>query len=188
MAKKMILIVNEDPDIVKTLSPILRARNYAVSEASGGTAGLEKARTDRPDLILLEDKMSDMDGFDVCAKLKAERATKNIPVIMISGNGGHDSVLKAHSSGPERYDLELELGFRCLAEIEGVWYGVSKAWKIARPPVVREPMVGVVGRIAIHGDREREVDLIVRLIGVVPGMEPVTVFPVYIAWAGAGVY
>ena len=103
MPRNRILFVNDDPDFVKALSPILKARNYSVSAASGGEEGLEKARRERPDLILLETKMPDMDGFAVCSRLRADRNTKGIPVIMVSDNGGSESVMKARTSGANDY-------------------------------------------------------------------------------------
>ena len=103
MPRNRILFVNDDSDFVKALSPILKARNYSVSAASGGEEGLEKARRERPDLILLETKMPDMDGFAVCSRLRADRNTKGIPVIMVSDNGGSESVMKARASGANDY-------------------------------------------------------------------------------------
>ena len=103
MTKSRILIVDDDTEIVSTLSSILRARNYIVSTASGGVEGLEKAKTERPDLIFLEVTMPDTDGYDVCAKLRSDRMTRNTPVIMISANGGSESVLKARAVGANDY-------------------------------------------------------------------------------------
>jgi two-component system cell cycle response regulator len=103
MPRNKILFVNDDADFIKALSPILKARNYSVSAASGGEEGLEKARRERPDLILLETKMPDMDGFAVCSRLRADRNTKGIPVIMVSDNGGSESVMKARASGANDY-------------------------------------------------------------------------------------
>ena len=106
MARTRILIVDDEPDIVSTLSSILRARNYLVSTASGGLEGLEKARSERPDLILLEAIMPDINGYDVCMRLKSDRITRNVPVIMISANGGSESVLKARTSGANDYIIK----------------------------------------------------------------------------------
>ena len=103
MSRSSILFVNDDADFIKALSPILRARNYSVSAASGGEEGLQKARSERPDLILLAVKMPDISGFDVWSRLKSDRATKNIPVIMVSDNGGSESVLKARNCGASDY-------------------------------------------------------------------------------------
>jgi len=103
MAKGRILIINDDPDIVKAISPILRARNYIVNTASGGEEGLERARRDSPDLILLETELPDISGYDACTRLKSDRTTRNIPVIMMSANGHSDSVVRARSSGASDY-------------------------------------------------------------------------------------
>ena len=103
MAGSKILIVNDDPGIVNTLSTILKARSYKVSVASSGVDGLEKAKADRPDLVIVDVAISDMNGFEVCAKLKAERSTRSVPVIMISENGGSESVRRAHTAGASDY-------------------------------------------------------------------------------------
>ena len=106
MTKSRILIVNDDPDIVNTLSSILRARNYVVSTAPDGMAGLEKAKTERPDLVFLDTVMPDGDGYSVCAKLRADRATRNIPVIMVSADGESESVLRARAAGANDYIVQ----------------------------------------------------------------------------------
>ena len=103
MAANRILIVHNAQDIVKTLSPMLRARNYAVSDASGGEEGLQRAKNERPDLILLEDTISDMSSYDVCKRLKSDRATRNIPVIIVSASDEGESVRRAHSAGADDY-------------------------------------------------------------------------------------
>ena len=103
MPRNRILFINDDHDFVNALSPILKARNYLVSAASDGEAGIEKAKRERPDLILVETKMPGMDGFAVCSKLRADRNTRSIPVIMVSDNGGSESVKKARTSGANDY-------------------------------------------------------------------------------------
>ena len=103
MTKNRILIVNDDQDIINTLSSILRARNYAVSAVSSGVDGLERAKVERPSLILLDVALPDTDGYNVCSKLRSDRVTKSIPVIMISSNGGSESVMKARTVGADDY-------------------------------------------------------------------------------------
>ena len=103
MPRNKILIVNNEPEITNTLSTILRPRNFLVSVASGGTEGLAKAKDERPDLILLEAALPDINGYEVCVKLRADKTTRDIPVIMISANGGSESVLKARTSGANDY-------------------------------------------------------------------------------------
>ena len=103
MAMSRILIVNNEPEIINTLSSVLRARSYSVSTALSGAEGLEKAKIDRPDLVLLDIDMPDIDGCEVCAKLTSDRATRDTPVIMISENGGSESVLRARTAGASDY-------------------------------------------------------------------------------------
>jgi len=103
MAISKILIVDDEPDIAETMAFMLQARNYSVSVASGGLEGIEKAKTEVPDLILLDIMMPDMDGYDACKKLKANKITGHIPVIMLTAKGENEAVLKAHSIGADDY-------------------------------------------------------------------------------------
>jgi len=103
MAGTKILLVDDEPDIVETVAFMLQTRNYSVSIASGGLEGIEKAKTEDPDLILLDVMMPDMDGLDVCKKLKADVSTKDIPVVMLIGKDENEAVLKAHSAGADDY-------------------------------------------------------------------------------------
>ncbi|MCX8118912.1 MAG: response regulator [Desulfobacterota bacterium] len=83
MAKK-ILIVDDDPDLVEAVSMILEAKNYEVSAAYGGIEGLQKARSESPDLIVLDVMMPDKDGYAVCKELKADPQLRNIPVLLLT--------------------------------------------------------------------------------------------------------
>lgn len=103
MANNRILIVNNEPGIINALSAILRARSYSVIAALSGEEGLEKAKSIRPDLIILDVVMPDISGFEVCAELTSGRSTRGTPVIMMSENGGSESVLKARTAGASDY-------------------------------------------------------------------------------------
>jgi two-component system alkaline phosphatase synthesis response regulator PhoP len=89
MEKKRILIVDDDPDLVETVSMMLEARGYAPLPAYGGIEGLEKARGDRPDLIVLDVMMPDKDGYAVCNELKKDPAFNDIPIILLTAIGDH---------------------------------------------------------------------------------------------------
>ena len=103
MTKSRILLVDDEPDIVETVAFMLRARNYTVSVASGGLEGIGKAKDELPDLILLDIMMPDMDGYDVCRKLRAEDDTKHIPVVMLTARDESEALLKSHSVGADDY-------------------------------------------------------------------------------------
>ena len=79
-----ILLVDDDPDFVEATKIVLESKPYQVITAFDGDEGLEKARKEKPDLILLDIIMPRMDGFKVCESLKKEPELAKIPVIMIT--------------------------------------------------------------------------------------------------------
>jgi len=103
MAKTKILVIDDEVDIVDTVSFMLRSRGYDVITASDGGEGLTKAMVEHPNLILLDIIMPVMDGFEVCFKLKRDKDAKKIPVIMITARGDNEAVVKARSVGADDY-------------------------------------------------------------------------------------
>ncbi len=79
-----ILVVDDSPTNLKLLTAILTERGYRVRPAAGGHLALKSAAFRLPDLILLDVKMPDMDGYEVCRALKADEKSRSIPVIFIS--------------------------------------------------------------------------------------------------------
>ncbi len=84
MNNAKILVADDIKQNVKLLRVILTAAEYDVIEAYDGNEALEKARTENPDLILLDIMMPKLTGYEVCQRLRADGATKNIPIIMIT--------------------------------------------------------------------------------------------------------
>lgn len=83
MAKK-ILVVDDEEYIVELLEINLKQQGYETISAYSGMQALEQARKTRPDLILLDIMMPDMDGLETCRKLREDRILKNVPIIMLS--------------------------------------------------------------------------------------------------------
>jgi len=79
-----ILVVDDDPDLVETVSMMLESRNYDVIPAYGGMEGLKKARSEKPDLVVLDVMMPDKDGFEVCKEMKADPQLAGIPVLLLT--------------------------------------------------------------------------------------------------------
>jgi DNA-binding response OmpR family regulator len=101
MAKK-ILVVDDDPDLVETTSIILKSKQYDVVAAYGGVEGLEKAKTEKPDLIVLDVMMPDKDGYSVCKELKADPALSGIPVLLLTAVVSHIPTTRySHQMGME---------------------------------------------------------------------------------------
>ena len=86
MTKPRVLIVDDSPTMRRMLELVLRDENDTLT-ATSGSAALQMALDDNPDLILLDVVMPEMDGHEVCRRLKAEPRTKDIPVIFVSGLG-----------------------------------------------------------------------------------------------------
>ena len=76
-----VLVIDDDTLILSTLTELLRAHGHRALEAATGRAGIEIARAERPDLILVDHHMPEMDGLAVVGALKADGATRAIPVV-----------------------------------------------------------------------------------------------------------
>ncbi len=81
---KKILIVDDDPDLVEAVTMILESKKYDVSAAYGGLEGLEKVKTEKPDLVVLDVMMPDKDGYAVCKEMKADPMLSKIPILLLT--------------------------------------------------------------------------------------------------------
>lgn len=88
MDKKKILLVDDEEDVLRTVGFRLQASGYDVVTASDGKEGLEKAHSEKPDLVILDLMLPKMDGYKVCAFLKKDTRYRNIPIIMFTAKAG----------------------------------------------------------------------------------------------------
>jgi CheY-like chemotaxis protein len=102
---KTILIAEDTAAIRTIIAFLLRARGFEVVESANGTDAVEKALALRPDLIVLDVLMPGMTGFDVCSYLKANEATRDIPILILtsvtSASGKTDEHWKRISNADE---------------------------------------------------------------------------------------
>ncbi|MBU1276092.1 MAG: response regulator [Proteobacteria bacterium] len=89
MAGKRVLIIDDDPDLVEAISMLLEAEGMVPLAAYGGIEGLEKARTQSPDIIILDVMMEDKDGFTVAREVSGDDKLRDIPVIMLTAVAEH---------------------------------------------------------------------------------------------------
>ncbi|MCG6931793.1 MAG: response regulator [Desulfofustis sp.] len=82
--KKLILLVDDDPDFVEAVRVIVESGGYDVEVAYDGQEGLEAVAKQKPDLIVLDVMMPVMNGHEACAKLKESSETKDIPIILLT--------------------------------------------------------------------------------------------------------
>jgi len=103
MKKNTILVIEDDDNIVELISYNLERENYNVESAKNGEIGIKKAKSDLPDLILLDLMLPEIDGLDVCRDLKRDPKTKDIPVIMVTAKGEEADVVTGLEMGADDY-------------------------------------------------------------------------------------
>jgi PleD family two-component response regulator len=101
--KADILIVDDTPENLRFLSTMLAEQGYEVRKALNGPMALATVQADPPDLILLDIKMPEMNGFEVCEQLKAQEKTGEIPVIFLSALDDVLDKVKAFNVGGVDY-------------------------------------------------------------------------------------
>ena len=82
---KKVLFVDDDVDFCEVAKILLESKGYEVVLAYDGKEGLEKVRAEKPDLVILDVMMPEMNGYDVCVVVKADPELKKIPVILLTG-------------------------------------------------------------------------------------------------------
>lgn len=98
-----ILIVDDQPENLQVLTETLSGKNYELRRVLSGKLALQVAQFDPPDLILLDIRMPEMDGYEVCRQLKSHEQTKNIPVIFLSALDEPVDKVKAFDAGGADY-------------------------------------------------------------------------------------
>jgi len=128
MSKK-ILIVDDDPSFVDAVAALLREKGYGIVSAGNGKKGVDRAKENKPDLILLDVIMTTKsDGFDISRELKKDPLTKDIPVIIITGI---------------RKEMNLAFGF----EPDETWLPVKLVLeKPIKPEVLLKAVQEIIGQ------------------------------------------
>ena len=81
---KKILVIEDDPSTSRLVEYTLRHHGYQLIMTTNGTEGLKKARSEGPDVVILDMMLPDIDGFEICRRLRAETSTANISILMFS--------------------------------------------------------------------------------------------------------
>jgi diguanylate cyclase (GGDEF)-like protein len=103
MSHATLLIVDDYLDNVRSLSLLLRDSGYSVRKATSGEMALETIQIAKPDLVLLDVRMPEMDGYEVCEQLKANPETCDIPIIFLSASNDTDDKVQAFAVGGADY-------------------------------------------------------------------------------------
>ncbi|NLE44297.1 MAG: response regulator, partial [Chloroflexi bacterium] len=102
MARR-ILVVDDNVESVKLIGLMLESRGYEIVAAVSGAQALSKALSDEPDLIILDVMMPDMDGYEVCRRLRADPNTASLPVIMLTARTQISDKVAGFQAGVDDY-------------------------------------------------------------------------------------
>ena len=123
MSQKYILVVDDDPDLVETVALMLESKGCEVGKAYDGIEGEESIKERRPDLIILDIMMPRKDGYVLCAELKANEETSDIPVILLTAVG--EAVPSTRYSHADGMATEADEYIPKPIDTEGLWSSVS---------------------------------------------------------------
>ena len=101
--RKKILVVDDDADLIELIRFNLKRAGFSIGTASNGLEALKKARSIRPDLIVLDLMMPELDGFAVCEILRREKATCSIPIIILTALSGELGRMSGFECGATEY-------------------------------------------------------------------------------------
>ena len=101
--KKKILIVEDEPSLLKLESILLASRGYKVKGVGDGQAALDAVATMKPDMVLLDIMLPEIDGYEVCRQIKANEATRHILVIMLTAKKSSEDLVKGKQVGADDY-------------------------------------------------------------------------------------
>ena len=121
-AEKKILIIEDDKFLRRLVVRKLTSEGYNVAEAVDGEEGIKKAQTENPGLILLDLILPGIDGFDVLARIKGDKDTSSIPVVILSNLGQKEDIEKGFNLGAVDYLIKAHFTPNEIVEKVGIHF------------------------------------------------------------------
>ncbi|MCC7117239.1 MAG: response regulator [Anaerolineales bacterium] len=150
MAEK-ILIVDDDLDTLRLVGLMLQKVGYQISAASNGEQGLAKAFEERPDLILLDVMMPDIDGYEVTKRLRKNPATSSIPILMFTAMTQLDDKVSGFEVGADDYLTKPTHPTELQNHVKALLARTPRPEALALKPSVPEQQGYVVGVLSARG-------------------------------------
>jgi len=100
---KKILIVEDEESLLKLESILLTSKGFEVRGVSNGADALKAIGEEVPDLVLLDIMLPELDGFEVCRRIKGQEATRNLPVIMLTAKKSREDMARGEEVGADWY-------------------------------------------------------------------------------------
>jgi DNA-binding response OmpR family regulator len=123
MGKNRILIVEDEESLLKLESILLSAKGYMVTGVMDGRSALEEISVNKPDLVLLDIMLPEMDGFEVCRRIKENSETSAIPVIMLTARKNSQDYVRGKEVGADAYITKPFKSALVIETIEGLLNG-----------------------------------------------------------------
>jgi len=159
---KTVLVVDDEVQTVKLIGLLLQRRGYEVVAASLGTQALAKAQAEDPDLIVLDVMMPDMDGYEVCRRLRADPATAGIPIIMFTAKTMVDDKVTGFQAGADDYLTKPVHPDELATRVEAL-LARSAQREVEQHPSVRAKVLGFLGAKGGAGTTTLAVNVAVAL-------------------------
>lgn len=115
--KAVVLVVDDQIVNVRLITALLHQQGYTTLSALGGEEGVALALSERPDLVLLDVRMPDMDGFDVLRKLRSTPATVDLPIIFLTADDDRENLIRGFSDGVSDYVTKPFVARELLARV-----------------------------------------------------------------------
>jgi DNA-binding response OmpR family regulator len=137
-----VLIIDDDVDTLKLVGLMLERQGYEISVASNGTLGLTKAAEDKPELILLDVMMPDLDGYEVTKRLRSNPALAHIPIIMFTAKTMVDDKVAGFEAGVDDYLTKPTHPAELTAHVKAV---LARSAQAVAAPEANAQIVGFLG-------------------------------------------
>ena len=120
MRKKRILIVEDEESLLKLESILFTSKGYSVTGVRDGKSALEAIARERPDLVVLDIMLPDLDGFEICRSIKENPETRSLPVIMLTAKKSSLDLERGRLAGADSYITKPFKSVKVLEVIEGL--------------------------------------------------------------------
>lgn len=144
-----ILIVDDDIDSLKLIGLMLQRHGYEVVAANAGNQALTKAVSDHPDLIILDVMMPDMDGYEVCRRLRANPDTRAIPIIMFTAKTLVDDKVAGFEAGADDYLTKPTHPAELASRVKTILARSSSQRKAEAPKGAAIGLIGAKGGVGV---------------------------------------
>lgn len=120
MKKGRILVVEDEESLLMLERILLSSKGYSVTGVMDGRAALEEIAANRPDLVILDIMLPEMDGFEVCKQIKENPDTSGIPVVMLTAKKSNQDVNRGMQVGADAYITKPFKSAKVIEVIEGL--------------------------------------------------------------------